>query len=284
MALGDRISNGWKIAMSSFQVLKEKKELIIFPILSGIATSLVLASFVVAVLTKSDWDPENNLQDFNTPLYYALLLGFYLVNYFIIIFFNMALIHCTRLYFEGEEVSLRAGLQFSVSRIRAIFSWAFFSATIGLLLRAIQENVGTIGKIITGLVGVVWSIATFFVVPVIAYENVGTLEAIKRSTRIMKEKWGESLTGNFSLGLIQLLAFIVIGVPLYFLGSIFSPLAGIIFAVAGIFIVTAILSAAQTIFISAVYHNINGNITRHFDQVMVDELFTQKKKSSWINR
>ena len=105
MALGDRISNGWKIAMSSFQVLKEKKELVIFPILSGFATILVVGSFALAVLSKTDWDPENNLQDFNTPLYYALLLGFYLVNYFIIIFFNMALIHCTRLYFEGEEVT-----------------------------------------------------------------------------------------------------------------------------------------------------------------------------------
>lgn len=283
MALGDRISNGWKIAMSSFQVLKEKKELIIFPILSGIATILVLASFAVAVLAKTDWDPENNLQDFNTPLYYALLLGFYLVNYFIIIFFNMALIHCTRLYFEGEEVTLRAGLQFSASRIGVIFSWAFFSATVGLLLRVIQENVGTVGKIITGLIGVVWSVATFFVVPVIAYEKVGTLEAIKRSTQIMKQKWGESLTGNFSFGLIQILAFIVIGLPLYFLGAIFSPMVGIIFAIAGIFIAMAIISAAQTIFVSAVSHNINGNITKHFDQVMVDDLFTQKKKSSWTN-
>lgn len=279
MNVFDRFSNGWTVAMSSFKVLKAKKELIIFPILSGIAILFVVASFVVAVLSKQGWDPENNIEEFNTPLYYALLLAFYVVNYFVVVFFNMALVHCTRLYFRGEEVTVKAGLQFSLSRIGVIFSWAFFAATIGLLLRVIQENVGAIGKIITGLIGVVWSIATFFVVPVIAYENAGPLEAVKRSSQLMKEKWGESLAANFSLGLIQLVAMIVVGLPLFLLGNMIDPVVGIGLAIVGVFMVFSIISAAQMIFISAIYHNINGDIVKHFDQQMVDDLFSEKQKS-----
>ncbi|MDP4265282.1 MAG: DUF6159 family protein [Bacteroidota bacterium] len=276
----DRLENGWTIAMSSFKVLKEKKELIIFPVLSGISILLVLASFIIAVFASSGWDREN-IPELNTPGYYLVLFGFYVVNYFIVVFFNMALIHCARLYFRGEEVTVRAGLQFSVSRIGVIFSWAFFAATVGLLLRIIQENVGSLGKIITGLIGVVWSVATFFVVPVIAYENAGPLEAVKRSSQLMKQKWGESLGATFSLGFIQVIGIILVGLPLYFLGSIFHPLAGIALAILGAFMVISIISAAQTIFVSAVYDNIDGDLDKHFDKQMVDQLF-EKKKKSWF--
>lgn len=281
MNIFDRLGNGWTIAMSSFKVLKEKKELIIFPVLSGISILLILGSFSTALLASAGWNPDN-IQEFNTPGYYLLLFGFYLVNYFVVVFFNMALIHCTRLYFRGEEVTIRAGLLFSLSRIGVIFSWAFFAATIGLLLRVIQENVGWLGKIITGFIGVVWSIATFFVVPVIAYENAGPIEAVKRSSQLMKQKWGESLGATFSLGLIQILGMIIVGLPLYFVGSLFHPFAGIALAIVGVFIVISIISAAEMIFVSAIYHNIDGDLDKHFNTQMVDQLF-EKKGKSWFN-
>ena len=116
----------------------------------------------------------------------------------------------------------------------------------------------------------------FFVVPVIAYEGLGPIGAFKRSSQIMKQKWGESLAGTFSLGLVSLLGILVVGLPLFFIGSAFHLLAGILLAVLGAFVVMAIVSATETIFISAVYHNINGDVVKHVNQQMVDDLFVQK--------
>lgn len=277
MRFFDRLSNGWTIAMNSFKVLKENKQLIIFPILSGMAILLIMASFFTVFLAAAGWDVDNMGSDDNvTPANVLLVFAFYVVNYFIVIFFNVALVHCTRLYFHGEEVTIRKGIQFAISRIGAIFSWAFVAATAGLILRAIQENSGTVGKIITGIIGVVWSIATFFVVPIIAYENVGPFDAIKRSSSLMKEKWGESLAANFSFGLIQFLGVLLVGLPLYFIGALISPIAGIALAIVGVFSIIAIISATQTIFISAVYHNVTGDPVKHFNQQMVDQLFDRK--------
>ena len=275
MAFSDRISNGWKLAMSSFKILKANDKLIVFPILSGISLVLVIGSFFTFLLAGAGWDADN-LGEFSQAGYYLTLFFFYLVNYFIVVFFNMALIHCTRLYLQGEEVTIKKGLQFSVSRIGAIFSWAVVAATVGLILRAIQENSGLLGKIITGIVGVVWSVATFFVVPIIAYENVGPIDAVKRSTQMMKEKWGESLTAGFSFGLIQFIGLLVICLPLFLLGMLIHPVVGVVAAVSGFFIIMAIMSAAQTIFISAVYHGIKGDVSEHFDQQLIDSLFTHK--------
>jgi hypothetical protein len=275
MNLFDRLSNGWKLSMNSFKVLKANQQLIIFPVLSGISLTLVIGSFFTVVFANAGWDTEN-LGELSSAGYYALLFLFYLVNYFIVVFFNMALIHCTRLYFRGEEVSVRAGLRFSMSRIGVIFSWAVFAATVGTILRAIQENSGIIGKIITGIIGIVWSIATFFVVPIIAYENLGPIAAFKRSSQMMKQKWGESLAAGFSFGLIQFLAIVVVGLPLFLLGSLLHPVFGIALAILALFIIMAIMSAAQTIFVSAVYHNVNGDPTEHFSQQLLDDLFVKK--------
>lgn len=269
-----RLENGWKLTISSFKILKANKQLIIFPVLSGICLMLAIGSFVVTSFAINGWENVGEIR--GRVEYYAWLFLFYLVNYFVVVFFNMALVHCTRSYFKGEEVSVSAGLRFSVSRIGAIFSWAVFAATVGLILRAIQENTGIIGRIITGIIGIVWSIATFFVVPIIAYENLGPIGAFKRSAQMMKNKWGESLVAGFSFGLIQLLAFLVIGVPLFLLGSAVNFFLGLALAIAGVFIIMAILSAAQTIFISAVYHNINGDVNKHFDHQLVDGLFVRK--------
>src|SRR5205823_13705827 len=43
----DRLGRGWELAGQSWQVLKRDKELVLFPMLSGIACLLVVASFLV---------------------------------------------------------------------------------------------------------------------------------------------------------------------------------------------------------------------------------------------
>ena len=275
MSFFDRLSNGWKISMNSFKILKANKQLIIFPVLSGISLLLLIGSFFTAIYAASGWNFDN-LNGTSPVINYLVMFLFYVVNYFIVVFFNMALIHCTHLYFKGEEVTVQKGLQFSMSRLGVIFSWAIFAATVGTILRAIQENSGALGKIITGIIGIVWSVTTFFVVPVIAYEKLGPIDAFKRSSQLMKQKWGESLGATFSFGIIQLLAMFLLAIPLFAIGALIHPLAGVALAIPGAFIILAVMSAAQTIFVSAVYHDVTGDPTEHFNQQMIDNLFQKK--------
>src|SRR5436305_1838692 len=134
MSFTDRISNGWKLTMNSFKVLKENKKLIIFPILSGASLLLIMGSFVLTVLASAGWQLDN-VSEPNATTNYIFIFLYYLVNYFVVVFFNMALIHCTRLYFQGEEPTIKKGIQFSLSRIGTIFSWALFAATVGTILK-----------------------------------------------------------------------------------------------------------------------------------------------------
>lgn len=271
-----RLSNGWTIAMNSFKVLKENRQLIIFPILSGISLILIMGSFFTALLGFSGWDIDN-MQEPGTIASYAFLFAYYIANYFVVVFFNMALVHCTSLYFKGEKATVSEGIRFSMSRISSIFAWAVFAGSIGAVLKIIQENVGTLGKIITGIIGVVWSVATFFVVPVIAYENLGPVDAFKRSAQLMRQKWGERVGAGFSFGIIQLLGVVVSLVAGFTVGAIIHPVAGIAVGILCVLLLLTVISAVQTIFISAVYHNITGDPVENYNQQFVDNLFISKK-------
>jgi len=275
MSFFTKISNGWTIAMNSFKVLKANKQLVVFPILSGFSLLLVTASFFTAALAKSGWQ-VNAMREYDKITQYGLLLLFYFANYFVVVFFNVALMHCTRMYFKGKEVNLRDGLNYSISRVWAIFSWALFAATVGTLLRILQENMGKIGKIVIGIIGVVWNIATFFVVPIIAYESGSTLHAFKRSAQLMKEKWGEKIGASFSFGLIQFIGILIILAIAALIYVGLDPIAGLTVAALGIAIVLAVISAAQSIFISAVYHNVTGDPVEQYYQTMIDDLFVRK--------
>jgi len=278
MNLFDRLSNGWNIAMNSWTVLRENRKLILFPILSGISLMLIFFSFAVVAFAAAGWNVDGfgNLREQSTAVSYALVFVYYLINYFVVVFFNTALVHCTHLYFNGEKPTIRQGLQFAMTRIGAILSWAAFAATVGTALRILQDNLGSVGKFITGLIGIVWSVATFFVVPVIAYENLGPIGAFKRSTELMRKKWGERLGAGFSFGLVQLLGILIAGALGFVLGWAIHPLAGIVIFALGVFATMVLASAVKMVFISAVYHILNGDAVQHFNQQFADNLFVSK--------
>lgn len=277
MSFFTRLSNGWHIAMNSFKVLQANKQLIIFPVLSGFSLLLVCASFFTGALAQAGWQVEAIPDNYSTVVQYSLLFAFYFVNYFVIVFFNVSLMHCTQQYFKGEKVSIYDGLRFSTTRIVAILSWALLAATVGTALRILQDGLGKIGKIVIGLIGIVWNVATFFVVPVIAYENENAAGALQRSVQIMKEKWGEKVGASFSFFMVQLVAFLLLGALAFLVGTFIHPLAGIAVGVLGVVLILAIMSAVQSIFVSAVYLNVTGDPVTQFHQNLIDELFVTKK-------
>ena len=274
MGFFERLSNGWRLTLGSFSILKENKQLIVFPIITFISLLLVTGSFIVGLFAIKGWDFEG-LQ-MSKDAYYFLLFGFYVVNYFVIMFFNTALIHCARLYFNGDEPTIAKGISFSTSRIGAIFTWAIFAATVGTLLRIVQDNVKIVGKIIIAIIGITWGVSTFFVMPIIAYEDLGPFEALKRSASLMKEKWGESLGASFSFGAIQFILFLVAIIPLCLLGAFVNIPLAVAIAILYFSTVLTVMSAVRTIFIAAVYETVNHRPVKEFESTSLDDLFMQK--------
>ncbi len=270
--------------MNSLEVVRDHPKLLLFPIISGVAMISIFLTLILsmasvlgigsAVFQVDEWnfDPR-----FSEGLGYLILFAFYLVNYFVVVFFNVGLVYNVREIFAGRTVSIMDGMKYAAGRLRTILAWSALAATVGTILRILEDKTGFFGKILVGLVGFAWGVMTYFVVPVLAYEDLGPADAVKRSVSIIKEKWGESIGAGFSFGLLTLVGIIGSFLGMGVLFALEWYLAGVAFVLVGVLLTIILSSTAKTVFLAAAYeHTVDGSPNRYFEGAAMDQLFYQK--------
>ena len=202
---GSRISRGWTLAKKSWAVLRGDRSLMLFPIVAGIASLLAAAILFAPGLALYYADrQEAYLIVFGILAVYAMT--------FVAVFFNTALAGAALKSLEGEDTSFADGIAVARSRVGIIAAWALVQTTVGIILNAIQallRDNAIVGALLSGLLSFAWQVSTFFVIPILAVEGLGPVEAIKRSVAILKQRWGEGLVGQASIGgIIFLIGFL----------------------------------------------------------------------------
>ncbi len=277
----NKIYRTWSLMSACWQILKKDKEILVFPLISGVCCLALLASFVIPFYLTGNWQrSETGAETSSQAVYYVTLFLFYVCNYFVVIFFNCAIVACATIRMGGGDPTVRDGLRAATSRLPAIAGWAVVSATVGLVLRIIEERSEKIGRFVAGLLGMAWTLVSFLVIPILVVENKGPLSALKESTQLLKKTWGEQLAGTFSFGLL----FFLLGIPalaLAFLGF-FSANTAIAFlcvglAVAYLIALALVQSALQAIFQSAVYlYARNGQVPEGFEEEYLSGAMVQR--------
>jgi hypothetical protein len=286
--LFERIANGWQLTQQSWRVLMLDKELLLFPLISGIACLFVMASFAIplwasgyqAVLMDEGVDGIGQTQQI---IGYVVLFAYYFVNYFVIVFFNSGLIACAVIRFKGGNPTVADGFSAALARLPQIAGWALVAATVGVILKMIESRSERVGQIVASLLGMAWSAVTYFVVPVIVVEKTGPIDAAKRSLQVLKKTWGEALVANFGIGIIIFLASLVALIPLVSgvaaiaTGAVWLGIIGVVVGVIALLLVSLIGSALNTIIIGALYlYAAEGAAPRQFDDDLLRHAFSQK--------
>jgi hypothetical protein len=274
-----RLTNSWELAKASAGVLRADKELVVFPLLSGLMLLLVSAAFIAPMVMAEHAD-----RMFKGGLGYVVGFLFYLVSYFVIFFCNSALVGAALIRLRGGDPTVSDGFKVAFSRIGAIFGYAFVAATVGMVLRSLQERAGFLGRIVIGLIGMAWNLATFLVVPVLVDQNLGPVGSVKRSMELLKKTWGEQVVGNFAIssivglvGFVLMLVFVPIIVLAAGSGStpaIAGAVGGLVFCLLMLMLINATLSG---IYVAAVYRYASeGKVGEGFAPEMVESAFRPK--------
>jgi len=279
----ERIKRSWNLLKSSWGVLKQDKELILFPIISGVIMFFITLTFLIPTLVGNVLD---NLVVNGIPVFgYIVLFLFYLVQYTVVYFNSTALVGAAMIRLRGGDPTVKDGYAIARSRLMPILGWSLVSATVGLILNMLSnnsKNKGRSGKSIIGsLLGAAWNVLTFLVVPVLAVEGLGPIEAIKRSWELLKRSWGEQISGKLSIGLIFFLIGLGGGLLLVGAGvglSIFleSIIPAILFGILLVFfimILSLLNSTLSSIFSAAVYAYAAEGQTGMFDESLIRESF-----------
>ena len=281
-----RMSNSWSMMKASATVLRLDKELLIFPLLSGLAVLLITVSFAAPIVFFGGPEALEALDD---PGYLVYSGGFvfYLVLYTVVFFFNTGLVGATLIRLDGGDPTVGDGMSIAIKKLPTILGYAAISATVGVVLRAIEERVGFLGRIVVGLIGMSWALATYLTVPVLVTRDVGAIDAVKESASVFKRTWGEQVVGNAGIGLASFILFALmtaIAVPLIILASSINEALVIPMAVSvgsGYFFLVLVTSALKGIYSAALYRfATSGDAGEHFNATMMDQAF-RPKKSRW---
>ena len=278
----EKFSHSWSLIKASASVLRSDKELLIFPLLSAISCIIVAATFFVPAIFAglfSGLDRENM-----SPLFYVFLFVFYVVQYFVIIFFNSALIGAAMIRLNGGDPTVADGFRIAMSKLPAILGYAVIAATVGVILRALQERAGFIGRMIIGMIGLAWTVASFLVVPVLVSQDIGPIDAVKRSAELLKKTWGQNLIGTGGIGLVfglAIFALIFAGGGLIFLavssGILAITITVIVAVVVALLLLILIQAALQGVYAAALYrYATEGDAGEGFDKDMVAAAFKVK--------
>jgi hypothetical protein len=282
----NKIRNSWLLAKQCWRVLLLDSELLVFPLMSAGALLLVIASFFIPLWSsgalQAAGEHHHHVTVTQDPALFVAYLGFYLVSYFVIIFFNAALVSCAMIRLRGGDPTVADGLGAAIKCLPAILGWTLLSAVVGMVVQAIEERVGFLGRLIVGFIGLSWAIASYFVIPTIVTENVGPVEALKRSAAIIKKTWGETLTIQVGLTVVAFaaglaaMAVIVGGGVLMTLSPI---LGGSVMALgfAGFFAAIVVTATLHAILTAALYlYAADGKVPQNFDNALLKNAFAPK--------
>lgn len=280
----ERFARSWALIKASASVLQKDKELLVFPAVSSVAAIIVALTFVGPVIWWSMGHPQVLEGDQQSPLLYLWMFVFYLVQYFVIFFFNTALVGAASMRLEGQNPTVADGLRIAWSKVGTILGYAAIAATVGVILRAIQDRVPALGKFIVGLIGAAWTVATFMVVPVLVHKDIGPLEAVKESALLLKQTWGENLIGQGGVGLIFGLAqvgwwLVCGGLIVVTIGaqSVGLVIALVVLGVIGTLLLALLQAALSGIYSAALYRFATGHQnSEEFSNEMLSNAFAVK--------
>ena len=277
-----RIRNSWALIKASAAVLRADKELIVFPIVSAVGVLVVTASFALPMVLAGFIDAL--FEGRSQALGFVVGFAFYIVQYFVIIFANSALVGAAMIRLRGGDPTVGDGFRIAIKHIGAILGYVLLSATVGMILRWLSERGKALGRLVSSLGGLAWNLATYLVVPVLVVEDVGPMEAIKRSANLLKKTWGEQIAGNFGIGAVFGLLTVVV-IILGIVASVWvastNSLALIVPTVL-LFVLILVLmglinSTLSGIYVAAVYrYAAEGEASSFFSEEMVRGAFRPK--------
>jgi Family of unknown function (DUF6159) len=272
----DRLSNGWHLAKASWQVLARDRELVAIPVVAGVLGLLAFGAIAGSgVLLLGGTDA---VETGEVALWLIVALAAVAAAWVSAIG-QAAVIAGAGQRMDGHDPTLGSALAVARSRLGRLLEWAVLATVVSIVLDQIEQRLGLLGRVVSWLGSIAFSVMSFLALPVIVFEDVGAIEGFKRSSRMLKQTWGEQVVFNFGIGIVGFLAVlpaVAVAGALIATGILPVQVVAVAAAVAWIALVLAVTSALSATFKTALYRWAKGQ--------PVDPAFTEADLSRAFRR
>src|SRR5688572_22827201 len=267
-----RIGRSFQLVALSYRILMHDKEPMVLPLMAGV----IIAGVVLGVAFGFGLDSKA-IEQFGPGAYVPLFL-MYVLAYAIGIFFQAAVVAGAMERMRGGDPTIGSSLAMASRRLVPILLWAVVAATVGMALRAIHERVGFVGRIIASIAGAAWSLATFFVVPVLVLEDRTIRGSFTRSVAMFRETWGETVVGGTALGAAAVCAWMPLGAITGLRAWLVGTLALAVFA-GGAIALMVLFSALDGVYVASLYrYATERRVMSGFDETLLKQAFVPKRR------
>lgn len=265
-------SESKSVTKASFSVLKSRPYMLLFPVVGGILALIGVAVPLGAGLGALGWTRVEQAaanQEVTTSeaiigviaLAAAIYLGTLISQLFM-----AGLVAAADDELQGRHSTFGSAMGKAFSRFGAIAGWAGIEAAVGWIISALRNNnsggaAGAASAIGGSILGAMWSIITFFALPMIVLRDKGAISAIKDSAKMIKSTWGKQIAGKVRIGGLIVLLGVLPGILLTVAGGLLSAnnnaVTGIPLLTVGIIVVLLaglVVSTLKVIFAVALLH------------------------------
>ncbi len=265
-----RFKRGAVLTKDSLLVLKNHPKLLVFPIIAGISAlaflGMVGGTFVGLLAAEID----------SLAVVITLAVLAYFGTATVSVFFTAALVSEAKQVFEGAEPNLKRGISAAWQVKGKLLLWGLISAAVGIIL----DNIGGSDSRIGQAIALMWTIATFFVIPVaVLRPDLSIREWFSESGETFKEQWGETPIAVVGLKIVAIPFYVVgIGLGYLFVEGMGEPvLIGALVALPFIALGMIITSALRGVLKAALYtYATEGKRPDEFGDEDFDGLAEQK--------
>jgi hypothetical protein len=307
-AISEKLQRSWQLFTRSVAVIRDHPKLLIFPIVTGLLTTAIALFFLAPILVVL-WAPAflaggkiqalvnsfgflrfHGGQGFNfqlQPLGSAMLAGVYLLNMFLATMASVAFNHQILEALNGQPVSIGRGIAAACARWKSVLLWSLLAGLVGLLIRSLEERLAFVGRIVAGLIGLAWSVACIFAIPILARERdfASPFAVLGKSAETIKRTWGEALAGyagmkgmNILVVWASILFWAAAGVAAYLWSNAWVLLAAGVPWLFALFAYGYLSSIASRVYLCALYlYAAEGTVPGGFDASMMDQGWKLKK-------
>lgn len=309
--LYEKLTRSWQLFKRSVLVIRDHPKLLVFPVVMTLLTigiALFFLAPVAAAILAPHWleghslraiaestglvqfDGGNNAAFHVTPLGSAILAGLYLLNMFLATMGSVAFNSQILEALNNGTVSIRRGLGVALSRWKSVLMWSLLAGIVGLIIRALEQRLSLVGRLVAGLIGLAWSVASVFAIPILVREPslASPIKVLSRSAETIKRTWGEMIAGYVGMTGSNILFFWASAFGWFWVGLIayLAQSAWVLLGAGALWLLCLIAYAylaglASRVYLCALYlYASEGVIPGHYDASMMAMGWKPKKDGS----